>query len=421
MSRPTKDSRIEWIGEIPVHWEVGKVKHLFFRSKEINNENNPKVLSLARSGIKERNISNNEGQLAASYDNYSIVKEGDLLLNPMDLTSGANCNYSFIEGVISPAYINLRSKNECSSKYYDYYFKLQYWSLVFFAHGKGVSFEHRWTLNNETLMNFAIPIPPVEEQVKISNYLDNKVSQVENLIDKTKLSIIELKKYMQSLIIEAVTKGLTPNVEMKETGVEWLGSIPFHWKVSKLKNIFEIKKIIANDLGYDVLSVTQKGLKIKDIQSNEGQLSSDYSKYQIVEINDFVMNHMDLLTGWVDCSKYIGVTSPDYRVFRFKNNIDFNHEYFKYLLQGCYLNKTFYGFGQGVSNHGRWRLPTDEFLNFYFPIPSIEEQNQIVNFLTRKIQKIDELIDSKEELLNEMEQFKRSLIYEYVTGKKEVI
>jgi type I restriction enzyme, S subunit len=170
-----------------------------------------------------------------------------------------------------------------------------------------------------------------------------------------------------------------------------------------------------------VLSVTQQGLKIKDIESNEGQLSSDYSKYQIVNKNDFVMNHMDLLTGWVDCSKYLGVTSPDYRVFRFRNNIEFNHDYYKYLLQACYLNKTFYGYGQGVSNLGRWRLPTDQFLNFYFPIPSLEEQKDIANFLDGKIKNINNLVFKKEQLVNEIGGYKNSLIYEYVTGKKEVM
>ena len=116
------------------------------------------MLRLARSGIQIRNIENNEGQLAESYFNYNPVEVGDLLLNPMDLQSGANCNISYITGVISPAYINLRAKNGFVARYYDYYFKTQYWSYAFFAHGKGVSFDNRWTLNNETIQNYHIPI-----------------------------------------------------------------------------------------------------------------------------------------------------------------------------------------------------------------------------------------------------------------------
>src|SRR5690606_23719015 len=174
MNREMVGSEIEWIGEMPRDWRLAKVKHIFYRSKEVNNIDNPTVLSLARSGIRVRDISNNEGQLAASYDNYNVVKKGDLLLNPMDLVSGANCNLSYVEGVISPAYVNLRKKEDVSSKFYDYYFKLQYWQKTFFAHGKGVSFENRWTLNNETLMNFPVPLPTTKEQFKIANFLDKK-------------------------------------------------------------------------------------------------------------------------------------------------------------------------------------------------------------------------------------------------------
>src|SRR5699024_6948621 len=116
-------------------------------------------------------------------------------------------------------------------------------------------------------------------------------------------------KYKQSLITEAVTKGLDPNVEMKDSGIEWVGKTPVNWMVIKLNQLFSIKKNIANKTGYDVLSVTQRGLRVRDITKNEGQMAADYSKYQIVEKDDFVMNHMDLLTGWVDIAKQQGVTS----------------------------------------------------------------------------------------------------------------
>lgn len=141
-----KYSGIKWIGEIPDNWNVRKVKQCFYISKEQAHEENPIILSLARAGVKVRDISNNEGQLAASYDNYNPVMPGDLLLNPMDLYSGANCSLSEVSGVISPAYINLRKKVELNPKFYDYYFKTQYWAMAMFAHGKGVSFDNRWTM-----------------------------------------------------------------------------------------------------------------------------------------------------------------------------------------------------------------------------------------------------------------------------------
>ena len=221
--RKMKDSGVEWIGEIPEEWEIGKVKQAFYRKKAKAMQENPTILTLARSGVKIRDISNNEGQLAESYYNYNPVEEGDFLLNPMDLYSGANCNVSKVSGVISPAYINLRARNGFIPQYYDYYFKVQYWAMALFAHGRGVSFDNRWTLNNETLMNYYIPIPEMYEQQAIADYLDSKVALIDNIIEKTKQSIEDYKKYKQSLITETVTKGLNPDVEMKDSGIEWIG------------------------------------------------------------------------------------------------------------------------------------------------------------------------------------------------------
>ena len=187
-----------------------------------------------------------------------------------------------------------------------------------------------------------------------------------------------------------------------------------------MSRLFEIKKVVANSLDYEVLSVTQQGLRVKNINQNEGQMAADYSKYQIVDPEDFVMNHMDLLTGWIDVAKQVGVTSPDYRVFRAKNTEVIDNEFFLYIFQICYLNRIFYGLGQGVSNLGRWRLQTDKFLNFYLPLPPKKEQVELTQFLHQKIVKIDSLIKEKQEIISEYEQYKKSLIYEYVTGKKEV-
>ena len=168
------------------------------------------------------------------------------------------------------------------------------------------------------------------------------------------------------------------------------------------------------------MSVTQRGLKVKDISSNEGQIANDYSGYQLVYPTDFVMNHMDLLTGWVDCSTQLGVTSPDYRVFILRDKERNNLHYFKYVMQCCYMCRIFYSLGQGVSQLGRWRLQTSAFNNFKVPVPPTETQLEIAIFLDTKIAEIDSIIDKKKEQLSILETYKKSLIYEYVTGKKEV-
>ena len=160
----------------------------------------------------------------------------------------------------------------------------------------------------------------------------------------------------------------------KDSGVEWLGEVPGHWEVVRARWLCEIKKRIVGELGFDVLSITQNGIRIKDTESNDGQLSMDYSKYQLVEVGDFAMNHMDLLTGYVDMSPFVGVTSPDYRVFSIRDPNVCYDKFLLYLFQNGYINKVFFPFGQGSSQLGRWRLPTEQFKDFLFPVPNIEEQ-----------------------------------------------
>lgn len=190
---------LPWLKEVPEGWDVDKLKRKFYIDKDLSDTENPVVLSLARDGIKIRDITNNQGQMAASYKNYNKVEKGDLLLNPMDLYSGANCNVSYVEGVISPAYIKLRKKEELCERYFDYWFKLQYTSLAFQAVGKGVSKDNRWTLTNETLMNYQSPIPPLHEQEHIANFLDWKISEIDRLIELEKEKIQRIKEYYDRL------------------------------------------------------------------------------------------------------------------------------------------------------------------------------------------------------------------------------
>ena len=200
----------------------------------------------------------------------------------------------------------------------------------------------------------------------------------------------------------------------EDSGVDWIGNVPSDWTTRKLKRVFSIEKKISGELGYDVLSVTQKGLKVKDLNDHTGQHSMDYSKYQIVEQGDFVMNHMDLLTGFVDLSVHQGVTSPDYRVFRSRTEEVYD-PYCLYIFQMCYHRRIFYGLGRGVSNLGRWRLPSVEFLEFKLPTPPLHEQEQIVEYLDRKTTLIDSLIEKTVRKIELLKEKRTSLINEVVT------
>ena len=158
----------------------------------------------------------------------------------------------------------------------------------------------------------------------------------------------------------------------------------------------------------------------KDLSRNEGQTAADYTNYQLVHIDDFAMNHMDLRTGWVDLSKYEGVTSPDYRVFFIKDEKNFDKRFYKYVMQYCYIKEVFYSAAQGINENGRYRLKADSFLHFEVMVPPIEEQKEIADVLDTKIAAIDNIIDQKELLLENLRNYQRMMYYEYVTGKKEV-
>ena len=202
--------------------------------------------------------------------------------------------------------------------------------------------------------------------------------------------------------------------EMKSTREQWLGEIPASWGTLRLKRIFTIKKDIAGEEGHTVLSVTQKGIRPK-VMSEKGQFALDYSKYQLVNRGEFVMNHMDLLTGWVDISDYDGVTSPDYRVFVNSDPSKYDSSYYRYIFQLCYSARIFYGLGQGVAGFGRWRLPADMFLNFGLPVPPIGEQHSIAAYLDDRVSQIDSFIEDVRMSIEEYTRWKASVINEAVT------
>ena len=269
------------------------------------------------------------------------------------------------------------------------------------------------------LLNCWAVLPSLGEQKRIANYLNKVCTEIDALTADIQSQIDTLEQYKRSVVFRTVSQGIT-HAAMKKTDSNVWTTIPSNWDLADIKYLFEIVKRIAGKEGYDILSVTQRGLKVKDISSNEGQIANDYSGYQLVYPTDFVMNHMDLLTGWVDCSTQLGVTSPDYRVFILRDKERNNLHYFKYVMQCCYMCRIFYSLGQGVSQLGRWRLQTSAFNNFKVPVPPTETQLEIAIFLDTKIAEIDSIIDKKKEQLSILETYKKSLIYEYVTGKKEV-
>lgn len=272
-------------------------------------------------------------------------------------------------------------------------------------------------ISAQSFANMSVPAPSTQKQADIAIYLREHCSSIDSAISKHQQIIEKLEEYRRAVITQAVTKGLNPNAKMDDDHHEGLGAIPTHWKYERIKYLFTIRKRIAGEEGYTVLSITQHGIVPKDIDSNKGQIAADYSDYQLVYAGDFAMNHMDLLTGWVDISNYDGVTSPDYRVFTINDETRNDKRYFKYLLQMCYFNRIFYRLGAGISGMGRWRLQAPAFNNFKFPVPPLAEQAEIANYIDHVSETIDTAVSQHNQLISKLQEYKQSLIYNAVTGK----
>lgn len=424
--REMKETGVVWCPSIPSDWELRRVKDCFTISKVKAGIKNPTVLKLARSGIQVKDVTVNEGQMAENYDDYNPVQIGDLLLNPMDLYSGANCNVSEVEGVISPAYVNLRAKARLNPFYFDYYFKLQYWAMAMFAHGKGVSYDNRWTINAEGVKSYEVPFPTIEEQNRIVEIIKNKCSQIDALIANAEQQITKLKAYKQSVITETVTKGLDPDVQMKDSGVEWIGEIPEQCSLLPMKYLAEaIGDGIHSTPNYDINgniffingnNIGEEQLHFKD--STNRLNANEYANYKAPLLTDntilitlngatygktsFYNNEPVLLgksAGYITLKPYV------------------NKRYIRYYLQSS-ISKLIMDLslaGTTIQNVSLRTLNT-----FTVVYPEIKEQERIVAYLDHKCSQIDKLIALKQQKIEKLQQYKKSLIYEYVTGKKEV-
>ena len=427
--REMKDSGVEWIGEIPVDWSMKRVKHIFTRKNEKAMQENPTILSLARDGVKVRDISNNEGQIAESYYNYNPVEEGDLLLNPMDLYSGANCSISKVQGVISPAYINLKANTGVNPDFYDYYFKVQYWLMAFFSYGKGVSYDNRWTLSAETLMNYPVVDLSYEEQCKRADYLDRKCSQIDAIIARQQEVIEKLKAYKLSVITEAVTKGLNPDVPMKDSGVEWIGEIPEDWEVSKLKFMGHF----VNGYAFPSNSFTTDGvrvMKIANIQPMEiswiDESYVDVSEYEKlpmyrVEQGDLVFAlTRPIINGGIKVAMFDGKEKVllNQRNAMFKGLSRVLPRWMYYVMQNQMYVQKFALYIDGTGQQPN--ISTNEISQIEIPIPPIEVQQQVIMKLNEVMASIEKLTLLKERMIKQLSDYKKSIIYEVVTGKKEV-
>lgn len=417
MSREMKNSGIPWIGEVPKSWEVVRNKNVFSNSKTLvgENWNNTQLLSLTTKGIKPIAIGSTSGKVPDSYETYQVVEKNNLVMCLFDLDcSAVFSGLSPIFGMISPAYKALTVKEGYYPDFYAKWFEYIFDGRKFMFLSKNI----RYSLTYDEFAALQIVAPSLSEQQKIAEFLDKKCSEVDEMIALQEQIIEELKAYKQSGITEAVTKGLNPNIPMKDSGIEWIGEIPEHWDVIRIKYLLDERKERSENGEEEPLSMSQKyGLiptKEMDMIPN---MASSFEGAKIVHIQDLVFNKLKAHLGVFATSKYNGLVSPDYAVYYGlgKALMPYMEYMFKTPQYISEFRKTATGVGSGLT-----RLYTSDLFAMLFPLPSVVEQEHIVNFLDAKKSQIDALIAIKQQKIESLKEYKKSIIYEYVTGKKEV-
>ena len=412
-----KDSGIEWIGEIPRHWEVHPVYTYFGERKNKNKlgkESN--LLSLSYGRIIRKDINTNNGLLPESFNTYNIVEAGDIIIRPTDLQNDKRSLRTGLvkeRGIITSAYIDLYPIKKLDSRYFHFLLHTYDVMKVFYNMGNGV----RQGLNYSEFSHLMVFEPSYNEQIAIANYLDDKIKEVDIVINQKQDQLSVLEQYKKSLIYEYVTG--KKEVEMKDSGIEWIGEIPRHWEVHPVYTYFGERKN-KNKLGKEsnLLSLSYGRIIRKDINTNNGLLPESFNTYNIVEAGDIIIRPTDLQndkrslrTGLV---KERGIITSAYIDLYPIKKLD--SRYFHFLLHTYDVMKVFYNMGNGV----RQGLNYSEFSHLMVFEPSYNEQIAIANYLDDKIKEVDIVINQKQDQLSVLEQYKKSLIYEYVTGKKEV-
>ena len=415
--REMKDSGVEWIGEIPKEWKIDKIKYHLKRN-EPKNHGNAIVLSVYRDYgvIPKDSRDDNHNVTSEDTSKYKYVKKGQLVINKMKAWQGSLA-VSDYNGIVSPAYfIYDFTDEEYNHKYFHYLVRSCYKEE--FKRISGGIREGQWDLSPEAFANTLALLPPLVEQKYIANYLDIQCSEIDATAEDIQKEISLLEEYKKSVITEAVTKGLNPDAEMKDSGIAWIGEIPKDWKVDKIK--YHLKRNEPKNPGNAiVLSVYRDyGVVPKDSRDdNHNVTSEDTSKYKYVKKGQLVINKMKAWQGSLAVSDYDGIVSPAYFIYDFIDE-EYSHKYFHYLVRSCYKEE-FKRISGGI-REGQWDLSPEGFSNTLVLLPSIEEQNEILDYILQKEIEIDAIIADKKRQRGILAEYKKSLIYEYVTGKKEV-
>lgn len=410
-----RDSGIPWIGKIPAHWNILRGKNILMLLERPVQEGDDIITCFRDGEVTLRKNRREEGFTVSMKEiGYQGVEPGDLVVHGMDGFAGA-IGVSDSRGKATPV-LNVMDSKE-NKRYLMYYLRAAAYKDVFMSLSTGIrvrSCDLRWN----KLSVFPFLIPDINEQDSIVTYIDSQIKRVDDIISKAKASIEEYKSWKASIIYEAVTKGLDPNVEMKDSGVEWIGKIPSNWTTKSIKYIMQESKERTATGTEEMLSVTQKYGIIKSSDATISNPSTSTEDWRIVHIGDIVFNKYKAHSGVFFVSPLEGIVTFNYCVYRcFPDNCA---KYFEYQFKTPRCIGEFITHMKGVGDSIS-PLYTTELYKIKVIVPPIEEQLRIVEYLNIQCPKIDEIISEKESLVADLESYKKSLIFEVVTGKRRVV
>ena len=406
-----------WKAQFPDHWNILPMYAIAKKKSICGCVELPLLSVYLDAGVvpfsakaeKRTNVTSND------LSKYQRVDYGDFVLNNQQAWRGS-VGISFHTGIVSPAYIVLSMNNRLDSKFANYLFRSRIMIDQFLINSQSVGSIQR-NIHWPVLKRTSVPVPPRDEQEQIVCFLDWKVSAINRLINLRRKEITALEDLKRSIIHHAVTHGIKPNVPMKDSGVQWIGKIPNHWKLLRNKNIFrEAKELVGTHSDkYPLLSLTTKGIILRDVESGKGKFPKDFETYKIVSKGDmaFCLFDIDETPRTVGLSSYDGMLTGAYSIFHV-SNVNPRYVYYYYLSVDDV--KSLRPLYSGL----RKTINTNTFLGIKFPCPPRDEQARIVQFLEQKVIKVDETIKNKEQQVEELYALKARLISDVVTGKIDV-
>lgn len=406
---PTK-----WLGTLPSHWDNKKIGELFSERRTKVSDKDYAPLSVAKAGVVpqlDTAVKTDAG------DNRKLVCSGDFVINSRSDRKGS-CGVSEMDGSVSLINIVLTPRNEWNKRYVHYLMRSQPFSEEYYRHGRGIVAD-LWTTRFSEMKNIILPIPPRDEQDGMVAFLDWKVSGINRLINIKKKEVKNVLALKHSMVSDAVIHGVNPNVPMKYSGVKWLGDIPAHWTMIKLRQLLSPVSV-KNHPELPLLSVTrEQGVIVRNVESkeeNHNYIPDDLSGYKVVRKGQFAMNKMKAWQGSYGISDYTGIVSPAYFIF----DVNFeNLEYFHFAIRSkVYVN--FFAQASDGIRVGQWDLQMDKMKEIPFIIPPAEEQIAIVEHVRAAMPKYDALIEKLQEEIKALEEYKAKLIADVVTGKIDV-